>query len=126
MDDPLRCREMAVSAVPRIRDPETWSRAAQPYELERLRDPSHTRALPEDEFRAMFAAVGRDTRQEADWEQPMPVEHWFEQAKTPNESRDRVRAAFLEEADGGEETGLRATQGDDGLTITQRWLLLGG
>ena len=91
-----------------------------------LRDPSHTRALPEDEFRAMFAAVGRDTRREADWEQPMPVERWFEQAKTPGETRDRVRGAFQQEADGGDETGLRATQGDEGLTITQRCPLLGG
>jgi ubiquinone/menaquinone biosynthesis C-methylase UbiE len=95
-------------------------------ELERLRDPSHTRALPEDEFRAMFAAAGRDVMQEAEREQAMPVEHWLEQSKTPDQARDRVREAFQEEADGGAETGLRASHGDDGMTITQRWLLLGG
>lgn len=129
MDDPAS----AVAEMARVCRPDgsvtlidMVAGGARHDELERLRDPSHTRALPEDEFRAMFAAVGRDTRQEADWEQPMRVEHWFEQAKTPDETRDRVRAAFQEEADGGDQTGLRATQGDDGLTITQRWLLLGG
>jgi ubiquinone/menaquinone biosynthesis C-methylase UbiE len=95
-------------------------------ELERLRDPSHTRALPEDELRGMFAAAGHEAKREADWEQAMPVEHWLQQAKAPEAARERIRTAFEEEADGGPATGLRAARADDGLTITQRWLLLGG
>jgi ubiquinone/menaquinone biosynthesis C-methylase UbiE len=95
-------------------------------ELERLRDPSHTRALAEDELRAALAAARREAKQEADWEQAMPVEPWLDQAKTPDEVRDQVRAALEEEADGGEPTGLRGTRTDGGLAITQRWLLLGG
>jgi hypothetical protein len=95
-------------------------------ELERLRDPSHTRALPEQELRELFAAAGREAKREADWEQAMPVERWLEQAKTPDEARDSIRTALEEEADGGPPTGLRAARGDDGLTLTQRWLLLGG
>jgi ubiquinone/menaquinone biosynthesis C-methylase UbiE len=95
-------------------------------ELERLRDPSHTRALPEDELRAALGAVGRETKEEAEWEQALPLEPWLDQAETPDEARDRIRAAIEEEADGGAPTGLRATRTDDGLTITQRWLLVGG
>lgn len=95
-------------------------------ELERLRDPSHTRALPEEELRDLFAAAGRDAKREADWEQAMPVEHWLEQSKTPGAARDQIRSALEEEADGGTPTGLRASRADDVLTITQRWLLLGG
>jgi ubiquinone/menaquinone biosynthesis C-methylase UbiE len=95
-------------------------------ELERLRDPSHTHALPEDELRAALSAAGREARREADWEQGMPVEPWLEQAKTPEEARDQIRSALEEEADGGPPTGLHASRTDDGLTITQRWLLLGG
>ena len=95
-------------------------------ELERLRDPSHTRALPEGELRAMFAAAAREANHEAEWEQAIPVERWLEQAKTPEATRERIRDALQDEADGGAETGLRASRTDDGLTVTQRWVLLGG
>jgi hypothetical protein len=74
----------------------------------------------------MFAAAAREANHEAEWEQAMPVERWLEQAKTPEATRDRIRGALEEEADGGAETGLRASRTEDGLTITQRWLLLGG
>jgi ubiquinone/menaquinone biosynthesis C-methylase UbiE len=95
-------------------------------ELERLRDPSHTRALPEAELRAALAAAGREPGREAEWEQTMPVEPWLEQAMTPDGARGQIRAALQDEADAGAATGLRAARTDDGLTITQRWLLLGG
>lgn len=95
-------------------------------ELERLRDPSHTHALREEELRHLFAAAGREVRSEADWEQAMPVEAWLDQAKTPDEVRDQIRATLEEEADGGSPTGLRGAHGEDGLTITQRWVLIGG
>jgi ubiquinone/menaquinone biosynthesis C-methylase UbiE len=95
-------------------------------ELERMRDPSHTRALPEDELRAAFAAAGREAKQQSDWEQALPVEPWLDQAKTADQDRDRIRAALEQEADGGAPTGLRAAYGEDGLTITQRWVLIGG
>jgi ubiquinone/menaquinone biosynthesis C-methylase UbiE len=95
-------------------------------ELERLRDPSHTRALPEDELRSLFADAGRDVRREAEWEQPLPVDPWLDQAKTPAAARDQIRAALQEEAAGGAATGLRATHGDDDIVVTQRWVLIGG
>jgi ubiquinone/menaquinone biosynthesis C-methylase UbiE len=95
-------------------------------ELERLRDPSHTRALPEEELRAAFAAAGRETEHEADWEQTMPVEPWLEQAKTPDDSREQIRTALEMETEGGEATGMHAARTDDDLTVSQRWLLLGG
>jgi ubiquinone/menaquinone biosynthesis C-methylase UbiE len=102
------------------------SGGARHDELERLRDPSHTRALPEEELRELFGATGRQAKREADWEQVMPLDPWFEQAGTPEPDRERVRAAIEQEADGGEATGMRASRTDDGLTIGQRWLLLGG
>jgi ubiquinone/menaquinone biosynthesis C-methylase UbiE len=94
-------------------------------ELERLRDPSHTRALPEDELRNLFTDAGRDVKREAEWEQPLPVDPWLDQAGTPDAAREQIRAALMEEANGGPPTGLRATHGDD-MVVTQRWVLLGG
>ena len=129
MDDPASAiGEMARVCRPRgsVTLIDMVAGGARHDELERLRDPSHTRALPEEEYRGMFAAARREAERDAEWEQTMPVEHWLEQAKTPEAARDRIRTAFEEEADGGAATGLRASRTDDGLTITQRWLLLGG
>jgi ubiquinone/menaquinone biosynthesis C-methylase UbiE len=95
-------------------------------ELERLRDPSHTRALPEEELRSLHAAAGREPSREAERDQAMPVERWLQQAKTPDLAREKIVSAFEAEANGGDPTGLRATLTDDGLTIAQRWVLLGG
>jgi ubiquinone/menaquinone biosynthesis C-methylase UbiE len=95
-------------------------------ELERLRDPSHTRALPEDELRSLLSAAGRETHREARHEQEMPVERWLEQSKTPKDTGERIRVALEEEAEGGAPTGLRAARSDGALTITQTWVLLGG
>ncbi|HSD24520.1 MAG TPA: methyltransferase domain-containing protein [Solirubrobacterales bacterium] len=82
-------------------------------ELERLRDPSHTRALPDQELRALFARAGREVRSEAEWEQPLPVEPWLDQAATAEDARDEIRAALEQEAAGGGATGLRAERTDD-------------
>jgi ubiquinone/menaquinone biosynthesis C-methylase UbiE len=95
-------------------------------ELERLRDPSHTRALREDELRSLLSAAGREARREGRHEQELPVEPWLDQAQTPPDARERIRAALEHEAEGGTPTGLRAARADDTLTITQTWLLLGG
>jgi hypothetical protein len=95
-------------------------------ELERLRDPSHTHALGEDEIRSLLSAAGCEARREAMQEQEMPVEPWLDQAKTPQATRERIRAALKDEAKGGPPTGLRAARSDGTLTITQTWMLLGG
>jgi ubiquinone/menaquinone biosynthesis C-methylase UbiE len=102
------------------------SGGARHDELERLRDPSHTRALPDEELRSLLSATAREPRRETEREQAMPVERWLEQARAPEDARDALRAAFEEEADGGAATGLRATRDDGELVIRQRWLLLGG
>jgi ubiquinone/menaquinone biosynthesis C-methylase UbiE len=129
MDDP----GAAIAEMARVCRPEGTvtvidmvSGGARHDELERLRDPSHTRALPEEELRSLLTDAGREPKREAEWEQTMPVEHWLEQARTPDEGREQIRSALEGEAGGGETTGLRATRADGDLAITQRWLLLGG
>jgi SAM-dependent methyltransferase len=95
-------------------------------DLERLRDPSHTRALPEAEMREALTAAGRPPARESELEFAMPAGPWVEQAKPPDDAGERVLSELEAEAAGGPETGLRAARGeDDTLTITQRWLLLG-
>ena len=93
--------------------------------LERLRDPSHTRALREEELIAHLAAAGRTPKLRAEREHTTPVDGWLEQARTPEQERGAIIAELSAEADGGQATGLRAQRVDGALTITQTWVLLG-
>jgi ubiquinone/menaquinone biosynthesis C-methylase UbiE len=104
------------------------SGGARHDELERLRDPSHTRALPEQELRDIVAAVHDDSApiRCAAREHRMRVQPWLEQSVTTERDRRRIREALAAEVDGAEPTGLRAARDDSGeLTITQRWVLVG-
>ena len=93
-------------------------------ELEILRDPSHTRAVPEDELLAMLAVAGGELVARDAREQDLPVEPWLQQASPSEDAAAAIGRALESEADGGEATGLRARRADDGsLLITQRWLL---
>ncbi len=95
-------------------------------ELERLRDPSHTRALAAAEFGELLAAAGRPPVRFAEREQRMPVEPWLEQSGTPERDREQIRGFLVAEADGGDASGLHAARSADGvLSISQRWLLAG-
>jgi SAM-dependent methyltransferase len=95
-------------------------------ELERLRDPSHTRALAEPELRSLMERAGRPAAASSSREQAMPAGPWLEQARTPPERREPILRALGEEADGGAPTGLRASRSGDQLTVAQDWLLLRG
>lgn len=94
-------------------------------ELERLRDPSHARALSSEELRQLLSVRGEDPRVASEREHTMKVESWLDQAQTPPSARVAIRKVLGAEADGGPATGLRASHAKGQLTITQRWLLVG-
>lgn len=97
--------------------------AASYNELERLRDPSHTRALLPGELDELAASVGAVVAV-ADRDHDLPVEGWMERARTPDPARREIRARLRAELDGGLPTGMRPRQGPDGLTFTQSWRLV--
>jgi ubiquinone/menaquinone biosynthesis C-methylase UbiE len=93
-------------------------------ELERLRDPSHTTALPEAELAALLGAeiVARDERRQALAAQP-----WLERAHTATpEASEQVLGELRAELDGGEPTGLEAHERDGQLYIAHHYVLLVG
>lgn len=95
-------------------------------ELERLRDPSHTRALAAQELVQLLGTCGREPRLTDEREHTMPAEPWLDRAQTPAAERATIRQVLEAEADGGEPSGLRASRVDGQLAITQRWLLVAG
>jgi SAM-dependent methyltransferase len=95
-------------------------------ELERLRDPSHTRALGRDELLSLFRAAGRDGRIADERTHAFAVEGWIARAHTPETDAATIRQALAEEATGGAPTGLQAHDAAGELTITQHWMLVTG
>jgi SAM-dependent methyltransferase len=99
---------------------------ARHNELERLRDPSHTRALPESELVDVLAAAGVSASVVADRVQQIPAEPWMDRAASVDAPRDEVLALLSAEADGGPATGLSASHGSRGLLVAQRWVIAAG
>lgn len=97
---------------------------ARHNELERLRDPSHTRALEEDELLATLDAAGVNATVVAARRQPMPAVPWLERAASPDAPREEILAALEAEVAGGEATGLHAAA--DPLRIHQDWVIASG
>jgi SAM-dependent methyltransferase len=95
-------------------------------ELERLRDPSHVRALRENELVGVLVDAGVEASVVGERRQLLPVVPWLDQAGPPAAERQRVLAALETEAGGGPPTGLRARDTENGLAIEHRWLIVAG
>src|SRR5206468_4241441 len=67
---------------------------ARHNELERLRDPSHTRALEAPELLAVLHAAGVEAAVVAERRQPLPVIPWLERAASPDAPRAQILAAL--------------------------------
>jgi ubiquinone/menaquinone biosynthesis C-methylase UbiE len=94
--------------------------AEEQNRLERLRDPSHTRALPAIEIQALMTEAGLEAVDVATRPLERPLTPWLEQARTPSQAADEIRAALDEDIAGRRATGFRPRQGEDGdLWFTQ-------
>jgi ubiquinone/menaquinone biosynthesis C-methylase UbiE len=94
-------------------------------ELERLRDPSHTTALTEQELLDCLTGAGlKDVRRLGERRQPMHISPWLDQASPTSEARTEIERAL---ADEGSATGLHPTHDHEGsCSITHRWVIVAG
>jgi ubiquinone/menaquinone biosynthesis C-methylase UbiE len=93
-------------------------------DIERRRDPSHTRALTVDELHSLLVDAGTRVVHTTDHDQVIPVDRWLTQARTPDPVADQIRAEVRAELDGGPPTGLRATTEDEDLAFVHAWHLV--
>jgi SAM-dependent methyltransferase len=92
--------------------------------LERLRDPSHTRALPPRELAGLLEAAGATIVHETVHEQRLAFDRWLAQGGPPADAADAIRTALEAELDGGPATGMRPLVHEGALHFTQRWAIL--
>jgi SAM-dependent methyltransferase len=89
-------------------------------DVERRRDPSHTRALTAGELERAVERTGVAVEHTTRVDVRAPVERWLAQASTPADVADTIRAELRAELAGGPATGMRPAD-DDGLQYTQTW-----
>jgi ubiquinone/menaquinone biosynthesis C-methylase UbiE len=96
-------------------------------ELERLRDPSHTNALAEEELMSLLRGVGASIVARDERRQAIPAKPWLERAHTTTEEAgEQVLDALHEELHGGGPTGLHAHEHEGHVHVAQLWVLLVG
>jgi SAM-dependent methyltransferase len=89
--------------------------------FERRRDPSHVRALGEDELISLMQGAGFELEEFLKRDRELDLSRWLEQAQASDRARAEVRDALVGELDGGPVTGMRPSIVEGKLHYTQRW-----
>ena len=100
--------------------------AARRDELERLRDPSHTRALARDELIGLMREAGIAAELASERRRTLGAAPWVEQGQPAEAAAREVLGALEAEADGGAATGLEAARTEDGLVIRHLYAIAAG
>jgi ubiquinone/menaquinone biosynthesis C-methylase UbiE len=95
-------------------------------ELERLRDPSHTRALASDELIALMNEAGTAAELASERHRTLDAARWVDQGQPPEAAAAEILAALEAEADGGPATGLGAARTEEGLMIRHLYVIATG
>lgn len=90
-------------------------------EMERLRDPTHVRALTHDELVEHLSHAGLSIESSVEHDQELDLERWLSQSGTPPAVASDIREALEAELAGGEPTGMRPRQVAGELSFSQRW-----
>lgn len=120
------CRPAGRVAVIDIVSPEDRTLAARYNDLERLRDPSHTRALPPSELTSLIETsglriIGDDLRDVSN-----DLEQWLDRARTAAASRREILESIRGELAGGARTAMRPFAAGDKLMFLHTWEVVVG
>ena len=129
-DPTVACREMARVcrvggrvAVEDLAASEVPERAAFQDQFERLRDPSHTRALSLSALARLFGACALEIETAYSSEVVQPVEYWMSYSHTPPDRAAQVRALFARD-EKEDLSGARPFRRDGELFFIQKTVAL--
>ena len=120
------CRPGGRLAVIDLLSPDDVGLAERYNGYERLRDPSHVRALTRDELTRMIAAAGLTSEAPLIRDVEVVTERWLAMTHTPDPARRTIQAALAAEVKGGEPTGMRAFARDGAVGFLHRWAIVLG
>lgn len=92
-------------------------------ELERLRDPSHTRALYRQELNAACQRAGLTLQHDSVRQVEAHLDAWMALTHTPSSVQQTIRQALISELSGGRTTGFSPHGAPDALRFTQNWAM---
>ena len=113
------CRVHGTVIIEDLVTSEYPARAEYQNRFERLRDPSHTRALPISEFLALFTACNLEVEQVYSDQLTPSLEQWLANAHTPAEPAQEVRA-LIEQDELRDLSGTRPFRQQGAIYFRQR------
>ncbi|MEO8190940.1 MAG: methyltransferase domain-containing protein [Acidobacteriota bacterium] len=120
------CRTGGRVAVIDIVAPEDTELAAHYNHLERLRDPSHTRALSASELDRLVQESGIRISGKFLRDVANSLEEWLDRTATPVAAREQIVRDLQTELDEGPSTGMRPYLRDDRLMFLHTWSVVVG
>ena len=120
------CREGGRVAIIDLISPDDAGLSASYNELERLRDPSHVRALSKGELENLMKSAGLQILRQASRDVPVEVDRWLDLTATEAEARQKIVKLLTAELEGKCVTGMRPFIKDQKLRFTQTWAIILG
>ncbi len=117
------CRPGGTVALIDLVAPEDEGEAAAYNRLERLRDPSHARALSTEELRGVLVSCGLSGIRTATRDVKVEVERWLALTSTATARAQEIRENLMQDVLGSASTGMRPFLDDGVLMFTQRWVI---
>jgi hypothetical protein len=94
--------------------------------LERLRDPSHLRALTVYELQQRMQETGLTIVHTAPRDVEVNLERWLEMTQAAPEARQTIRTALMEDVQGLRTTGMRPYMRGHDVKFLHAWLVIVG
>ncbi len=120
------CRPCGRVAVIDLVAPEDETLATSYNRLERLRDPSHTCALPSSGIQRLLGDAGLLVVHTVSREVEVNVNQWFELTQTEPEARRAIVQELTQELNGLRRSGMRPFLRGDELMFVHTWLIAVG
>ena len=120
------CRRGGRVVVIDIVSPDDPAVAARYNHLERLRDPSHLRALTADELPRLMLEAGLEVVRTVPRDVEVHLDRWLDLTRAAPEARQAIRAALTQDLEGILTTGMRPYIREQALKFLHAWLVVVG
>ncbi len=120
------CRPGGQVAIIDITTTEDSAAATLHNQLERLRDPSHTRALTVAELTQIAEQAGLEIKRSGQLDAGRNLSDWLDLTDTPEDARKEITRALEAELEEGPVTGMTPYTEEGQLAFRHKWVMLVG